>query len=97
MADYQMKQTKKNGNVEVQVRRKLEGWILKNYIGAPLKTFNPPKDWKRDREVFFVIEGYNYRVNFTDIPDNLLTKDEQHFKQEMIKGFVKLPENINVH
>ena len=43
-----------------------EQWALKNFVG--IEMTEPPADWDREKEFFYLINGKQYRIPFASVP-----------------------------
>lgn len=55
-------------------RTKFEEWVLANYTGE--YQTEPPADWDRKHEFFYLIDGKQYRINYYDVPAEFLLDGE---------------------
>jgi hypothetical protein len=52
------------------MREKFEAWVLKNYGGQALKVM--PEDANLTKELFYLINGLQYRIQIKDIPEEFV-------------------------
>lgn len=44
-------------------------WVLKNFAGQGFELFDPPADWDRGREFFYIIDRLHYRIPYAKVPE----------------------------